>query len=386
MTKAMAEIKNDRITRAEELLNGAKAEGRALTDDEASEIEQIRDQVLNIDKTAELEEQIREFEKHEKKGDEEHMNDEIKTRELQERKAFENYIRGTNNRGEDVNLSPASSSAGALIPKTILDYVINKVYDICPILARSQRFNVKGKLAIPYYPATAANITVAYQDEFVDMDSTSGKFETVELGGFLAGALTKVSRSLINNLNFDIVGYVADRMAYEIARFVEGELLKGTAGKVTGLSTLQHSVQTASATAITAADLVKLQGSIKDQFQPNACWIMNPKTRTDLFSLQTGENRFLFQFDPANGFRPMILGKPVFVSDNMPTIDDGGDVIFYGDMNGLATKFAEEASIEVLRERYAPQHAIGVVGWIEFDAKVIDEQQIAKLSMGVSST
>ena len=385
MTKAMAERKNDLITRAEELLNGAKAEERALTDDEASEIEQIRDQVLSIDKTAELEEQIREFEKYEKKGDEEHMNDEIKTRELQERKAFENYIRGINNR-DDVNLSPASSSAGALIPTTILDYVINKVYDICPILARSQRFNVKGKLAIPYYPATSANITVGYASEFVDLESTSGKFETVELGGFLAGALTKVSRSLINNLNFDIVGYVADRMAYEIARFVEGELLNGTSEKVTGLSTLQHSVQAASTTAITAADLVKLQGAIKDQFQANACWIMNPKTRTDIFSLQTGENRFLFQFDPANGFRPSILGKPVFVSDNMPTVEDGGDVIYYGDMNGLATKFSEEASIEVLRERYAPQHAIGVVGWIEFDAKVIDEQQIVKLSMGVSST
>ena len=54
-------------------------------------------------------------------------------------------------------------------------------------------------------------------------------------------------------------------------------------------------------------------------------------------------------------------------------------------MRGLATKFNEDMNIEVLRERYAPQHALGLVGWFEFDSKVIDEQQIAKLVMGTSS-
>ena len=38
-------------------------------------------------------------------------------------------------------------------------------------------------------------------------------------------------------------------------------------------------------------------------------------------------------------------------------------------------------NIEVLREKYADEHAVGVVGWLEFDAKVIDEQQIAVLEM-----
>ena len=56
--------------------------------------------------------------------------------------------------------------------------------------------------------------------------------------------------------------------------------------------------------------------------------------------------------------------------------------IYYGDMSGLATKFSEELSIQVLREVYAAQHAIGVVGWIEFDAKVQDQQKIAVLKMG----
>ena len=57
---------------------------------------------------------------------------------------------------------------------------IKKVYDICPILDRSQKFNVKGKLEVPYYPADSNNITVAYKSEFSELSSTSAKFDTVE--------------------------------------------------------------------------------------------------------------------------------------------------------------------------------------------------------------
>ena len=50
-------------------------------------------------------------------------------------------------------------------------------------------------------------------------------------------------------------------------------------------------------------------------------------------------------------------------------------------MSGLALKVAEDANIQVLREKFATQHAIGVVGWISADAKVEHEQKIAKLVM-----
>ena len=62
----------------------------------------------------------------------------------------------------------------------------------------------------------------------------------------------------------------------------------------------------------------------------------------------------------------------------------GKTVIFYGDMSGLATKVSEDVSVEVLREKYATQHAIGVVAWMEIDAKVENAQKISKLVMKTS--
>ncbi len=392
--KELLEKKNDLITRAEEILDSAKTETRELTDEEVSELTGIKENVSRIEETLKLDEEVRSLEKMEVKEEpKEEKMEEVRSIEEMEREAFENYIRGTvNERDGDVNLTLTDN--GAVIPKTVVDYIIRRVYDICPVLARSQRFNVKGTLAVPFYPADANNITVAYQEEFVDMESTSGSFSSVNLTGYLAGALTKVSRSLVNNTNIDLVGFVVDEMAQAIARFIEHELLVGhPAGadpdtdpaKVLGLSTLNNKITLASASAITTNDVVRLQGKVKDVFQTDAIWIMHPSTREALRLLKDDMGHYMLNPDFTSAFGWNMLGKPVYVSDNMPEIGAGKTVIYYGDMRGLATKFNEDINIQVLRERYAPQHALGLVGWFEFDSKVIDEQQIAKLVMGSAS-
>lgn len=387
--KGLEEKKNDLIVRAESVLNTAKEEQRELTEAEAEELAEIKADVERIKATLKLDEDFANMETENTEEEKTEEVEEVTDREIQEKRAFENYIRGRVIHERAGELTPATSGdsiglGGALIPETIVNYIIKKVYDICPILDRSQKFNVKGTLEIPYYPADSDNITCGYQSEFSPLSSTSGSFATVTLGGFLAGCLTKISRSLINNVDFDITGFVVDEMAYQIARFIEHELLIGTsspAAKVLGLSTLSNGITAASASAITADEVVKLHDKIKDQFQRNAIWIMSPSTRTALRLLTSTTGYYLLNDDISTPFGTTLLGKPVYVSDNMPDIATGNDVIYYGDMKGLATKFSEQINIEVLRERYADEHAVGVVGWFEFDSKVIDEQQIAKLTM-----
>ena len=228
---------------------------------------------------------------------------------------------------------------------------------------------------------------MAYQDEFSALTSTSGKFNAVSLTGYLAGALTLISRSLINNTDIDIVGFTVDEMAYQMKRFIEHELLIGTPAsggdpaKVLGMSTLQNVLTAQSATAITADEVIQVHDMVKDEFQNNAMWVMSPSTRTALRTLKDGMGRYLLQDDISLPFGTSLLGKPVYVSDNMPNIATGKKVIYYGDFKGLGTKFSEDINIEVLRERYADQHAYGVIGWFEFDSKVINEQMLAGLEM-----
>ena len=109
---------------------------------------------------------------------------------------------------------------------------------------------------------------------------------------------------------------------------------------------------------------------------------MNPATRTALRQLKDGNGRYLLQDDVTAAFGHTLLGKPVYVSDAMPAMAASKAAIYYGDFSGLAVKSVEEPNIQVLHEKYATQHAIGIVGWLEFDAAVQDAQRLAKLEMG----
>lgn len=385
--KGLEEKKNDLIERAESILNDAETNKRELTDDEAQELAEIRDDVRKIKEALKIADELKDDKKMVKEDnnvpadqDDKNKEAEQKANEEAETRAFDAYLRNRveHQRGA-VNLTKGEN--GAVIPVTIAKKIISKVYNICPILERSTQYNVKGKIVVPYYDEDTSTITVAYANEFEELASDVGAFDKIELDGFLAGALTLVSRSLINNTDFNLVDFVVEKMAYAVKRFIEHELLIGTSGKVTGLSTLTNGITAGSATAITADEVVQLHDSIKDDFQENAIWIMSPATRTALRTLKSTTGYYLLNDDLSSPFGATILGKPVYVSDNMPDMGAGNVAIYYGDMRGLATKFSENMEIEVLREKYATQHAVGVVAWLEFDSKVEDNQMIAKLTM-----
>lgn len=371
--KELIEKQNDLMTRADELFNKAKEEKRELTSDEMQELAEIRDDIRRIKEALGLDREFKDLKKN--ACDTKKRSVEDLAQEENDVKAFENYVRGYVVHERAGELTKASN--GAVIPTTIVNRIIKKVYDISPILERSSKYNVKGNLDIPFYPADGTTtINVAYQDEFVDLTSSTGNFSSINLSGFLAGALTKVSRSLINNAQFDIVGFIVDEMAYQISRFIEGELLNGTASKVDGLSKLTNTMTSATVKAFTGDDLIDVQALVKDVYQKDAIWIMSVATRTSLRKLKDDMGRYLLQDDISLPFGKSLLGKPVYVSDNMK---DGK--IYYGDMSGLATKMSEDINIEVLREKFATQHAYGVIGWFEFDAKVENEQKIASLTL-----
>lgn len=379
--KNLVELKNDKINQAEKILADAEVNKRELTEDEAAELAEIRDDVKRIKEALKISDELDDSKEKQQKQEPTPNGggDKQPTQQEQDTRAFENYIRGRVIHERAGELTKTDN--GAVIPTTIAQQIIKKVYDVSPILEKSQKYNVKGKLQIPYYDTTDGGITVAYAEEFKPLTSSNGKFKSIQLDGFLVGALSKISNSLINNSQFDIVSYVVNQMGEDIARFIEHELLIGTTGKVEGLSKLTNAVTAAAANAITADEVVKLKDSVKDAFQGNAIWIMSPATRTALRLLKGSDGHYLLNDDISSPFGTVLLGKPVYVSDNMPDIAGDKTVIYYGDMTGLATKFSENITTEVLREKYADEHATGVISWFEFDSKVQNAQKLAKLVM-----
>lgn len=382
--KKLIEERNNKLQELKNLTEKVEEEKRAFSEDENALFDELEKTIKNLDDTIakvknsrNMEEAKPEQEALDEEG-EKNKQEEPTDKEKEEERAFINYIRTEQLRAADSDVNLTASDNGAIIPTSIAKKIIKKVYDICPILEKSTKYNVKGKVDIPYYDETSdSKITMAYQDEFKTLTSKTGNFKSISLDGFLAGALAKISNSLINRSDFDVVNEIINIVAEAVALFIEGELLNGTADKVTGLSTAKNKVTFAKATAVTADELIDLQMSIKQRYQSKAMFVMHNDTLRDIRKLKDNEGRYILTTDLTAPFGYVLLGSPVYLSDNMPKLAANNKAIVYGDFSGLATKFNENFSVQVLKELYATEHATGVVAWVDFDGKIEDEQKIA---------
>lgn len=382
--KTLNEQRAELVQKMKDLAENAETEKRAMTEDEDAQFDEMDGKVKAIDATIKRLERARDLRLNVVSDD---KKDELKQEEIEER-AFEAYIRkacggeAVEERAGEQNLTMGNN--GAIIPTTIANRIINTVKDICPIFERATRYNVKGTLKVPVWGLANGthDITVGYQEEFTELTADTGKFTSIDLGGYLVGALTLIGKSVANNAAVDVVSFVVAEMSRKIAEFTEGELLNGTGNKKAEGALNTKNVKTAAAeTDITSDELIDIQAGIKQAFQKKACWIMSPKTFTKIKKLKDGNGRYMLQDDITGEFPYRLLGKPVFVSDNMPDMEAGKKAILYGDLSGLSVNMRENIQIQILLEKYATQHAVGFVAWFEFDSKVTDHQKLVVMQM-----
>lgn len=360
------------------MLAQAKTEERAFTDEEDQKFTDAEKEIKSIDATIDAEERAKLITEH----IETDLSSETPTTEELEERAFCEYLIGKKTEmradGQTINLS----NSGAVIPETIANRIIEQVTELCPILAGADIYHEKGKLQIPKWTTDSGDITAGYSDDFTELTAKTGAFTSVDLEGYLVGALVLIGRRTVNNAKFNVVDFIIRKISEKVSSFIESELLTGTGTDAAqGALATTNTVTAAAATAITLDELIKLQAAVKSVYQKNACWTMNPETFTAIKLLVDGDNRPLIQTDVTKDFPHTLLGKPVYLSDNMPKIASGAKSVLYGDYSGLSVNIRENISIEVLREKYATQHALGIVAWMEFDSKVTDEQKLAALVM-----
>lgn len=378
--KALAEQRAALLAEMEAISETAHAETRAYSEEELSRAEELEAQIRAIDATYKAEEARAVLAASPKAvpvdGD---ITPTDKT-EAEER-AFAQYI--VDAKAEFRAGELTMSANGAVIPTSIVNKIISKVKEISPLYAMATKYNIGGTITIPYYDESSSAITMAYAEEFKELESHVGQFKSIELKGYLAAAMVLLSKSLINNSQFDVLGYIIDKMAVSVANWIEDELFHGTPDKITGLSTISAdmTVTAASQTAITADEVMDVQDKVIDAFQGPAIWVMNRMTRSMLRKLKDSDGNYLLNKDVTSKWGYTLFGKDVYTSDNVDLVGAGKAVIYYGDFSGLAVKISEDPSIEVYREKFGTQHAIGVDVWVEMDAKIENAQKIACLKM-----
>lgn len=391
--KSLEEQKNEKVTQMDKLLNDVKAEERAFTEDEEKLFNQLKDEIDAINKTMEAFEQSRELvddtkKEEDKKKEEDNMSEEeravkIETRDI---KDFANFIRNnvlSENR-DDTGSSFSQGDNGVIVPTAIANKIIMTAYNMSPILEKATKYNIKGNFDIPVYGANnGEDITVGYGEDFTELVEKAGKFTSVSLKDYLIGALAKIGNKLVNNTDFDLVNIVINIIAEYVKLFLENEALNGTDNKIQGCRDIpaKQTVTSAVAGVISYDDLVKVKNKVIQSFRKGSIWVVSQETQNILETMKDGDERPLFVTDPTGEFDGKILGYPVYVSDAMVDIKAGSSPIIFGNFSGLAFKTTKELEIQVLKEKYATQHATGVVAWLEADIRVEHLQKLSKLTI-----
>lgn len=301
---------------------------------------------------------------------------------MEARKALTSYIRGE----QRADYPMTKGNNGVVVPTEIAGEVIAEIKEISPLVAMAHQYNTNAKVVIPTTPASSSHkANAGYITEGTALEASSADFGNVTLESYSVGALSIISKSLIKNTDLDVVGNVKTQIAIALAEFIEKEMINGTSGKIAGLAgATLPSLTAGKKSSVTADELITLQGKVKGAYQRNAGWLMAPATRDAIRTLKDGEGRYLLAPDFKNdGVEYTLLGKPVYVSDNMPALGKANNkAIFYGDFSGLALKMPNSLEVEVLNEKYADMYAVGVIGTTEIDAKVENAQKLAVLVCG----
>lgn len=396
--KYLSEQRVENQEQMQKILDKAKVEKRALSQEEIAKFNELKKLIEEIDATIKAEDEARKMEMEE--TPEEKAPKESDDVSKQERAFVDFIITGEEKRATSPGMSYGSN--GAIVPTTIAKKIIEKVKELSPIYEKVEKFHTKGTLEIPVYNADSSvdsptgDVNVAYQgDEFTTLVAGQGKFTSVELKGYSHGALSVISRKLLNNSDINITSFLTNKIAQAFADFWEKELLVGTGASnnhMTGAISTTNLVATGN-TTYTAANaakidnLISLQLAIPQQYQKNAMWIMNKAVFTELRKVKDGNGNYYMAYGKGltGGFDWEFLGKPVYISENMPAATSANNIpVLYGDFSGMAMKISQDLEIQLMREKYIDKNAIGIVGWAECDSKIQNNQMIAGLKMAAS--
>ncbi|MEG0340367.1 MAG: phage major capsid protein, partial [Oscillospiraceae bacterium] len=268
---------------------------------------------------------------------------------------------------------------GTIVPTNIANRIVTEVKDMVPFLSLADVVNTNGKLSVPVYDENATNyINADYVDEGTELADNVGKFTTIDLTGYVIGALALVSNKLKDNTDINIVNFIVKQAAAAIAEKLEKEFVNGTTGKITGVLSATSGFTAASATAVTYDELVTLKHTLKQSFRSNARFIMAPSTYTTICKLKDGNGQPYFKEDEYK-----ILGIPVIESDNMPAMASAKKAIICCDLKGYTIKSTKNVEIQILREKFATKNMIGVLAFGEYDGKITDSKRFAIITMKV---
>ena len=239
-------------------------------------------------------------------------------------------------------------------------------------------------------PVVASKGTASWIDEEGAYPESDDSFGQVSIGAYKLGTMIKVSEELLNDSVFDLQSYISREFARRIGAKEEEAFFTGDGkGKPLGVLAATGGAETgvtaASATAVTADELMDLYYSLKSPYRKKSVWVLNDSTIKAIRKLKDNNGQYLWQPSLTAGTPDMILGRPIKTSAYMPAIATGAKTIAFGDFSYYWIADRQGRSFKRLNELFAATGQVGFLASQRVDGKMILAEAVKVLVQKAAS-
>lgn len=303
--------------------------------------------------------------------------------------AILNALRTNFRQVSDVLSEGVNANGGYLVPEEYDSRLIDTLTEENIMRKLGHTITTSGEHKINI---AATKPAAAWIDEGGALSFGDATFAQINLDAHKLHVAVKVTEELLYDNAFGLESYIIEQFGKALSNAEEDAFLNGDGvGKPLGLLSDKGggevAITTASATAITADEIINLVYSLKRPYRKNAKFIMNDQTIAALRKLKDNNGAYLWQPSLQAGEVDRLFGYEVYTSPYVPIIAAGKPVIAFGDFSYYNIGDRGTRSFAELKELYAGNGMVGFVAKERVDGKLIlpEAVQILKMKAGSGS-
>lgn len=255
-----------------------------------------------------------------------------------------------------------------------------------PGIAREINTSNGRRITWPTVDDTANSGRLKAENASVDDDGTDDvTFGEKQLDAYVYDTgMVRVPMELLQDSAFDMESLLNDLFGERLGRQANDVLTTADgSAKPQGVVTATNNGTTAAGTsAITSDEIIDLLHSVDPAYRssPRARWMFNDSTLAAIRKLTDGQGNYLWQMgDIRVGEPATILGHPYSINQAMDNIGTSNKPIVFGDFSRFIVRKVMGFQVLTLRERYAENFQIGLVGFKRFDSELLNANAIKHL-------
>lgn len=283
-------------------------------------------------------------------------------------------------RGIDLNdiekraMTTAAGSAGAVVPTTTVNKIIEKIKEYCPILNKIDLLHIKGAVTIPAEGTTA---DAQKHAEGATITADADTMLKVSLAGYEVTKLVTISKSVLTMSIDAFEAWLVNKIARKVAEKIGTLIFNGTGtGEAQGVNATtwneKNSVTVAKTASLTEANVTGVVALMNSGYFANAEWYMSSATFFADFHplMNNSKNNVVTE---TNGVY-RIMGKAVNFDERVTAHE-----AFLGDFYlGYVGNLQED--VNVTSQFVTRENAFDFLGCAIFDGKVQAVEAFVKIA------